>query len=127
MKIISLVSILVFAGCTSLQTVSLTSIPAQRSNVVKAQAEKTIFLGFNFDNDFVDQMESQLKNKCPNGQVTGILTKDEIVDYFLMIVWKHRVTATGYCLKAGTAANSFKDPRRPADENTVEASQGQNL
>lgn len=99
MKLKLLILSFLLSGCTSLQTVSLTSIPAQRSNVVKAEVSKTIILGFNFDNDFVDQLESQLKNKCANGQITGILTKDEVVDYFLMIVWKHQVTATGYCVK----------------------------
>jgi len=113
MKFIFALTLLCLTACTSLSTVSLTAIPAQRSKPVKAEASKTIFLGFNFDNDFVDQMESQLKNQCPNGQVSGILTKDEVVDYFLFIVWQHRVTATGYCVRPSTASLQ-KDPRHPS-------------
>ena len=107
MKFLSIFSMLLLSACTSLHTVSLTSIPAQRSNKVTAEVSKTIILGFNFDNDFVDDLENQLKNKCPNGIISGILTKDEIVDYFIMFVWKHHVVATGYCNRAGTASNSL--------------------
>lgn len=118
MKSLSLIFLIpFFTGCVSLNTLSLTSIPAQRSNIVKADVSKVIFLGFNFDNDFVDQLEGQLKNKCPNGVVSGILTKDEVVDYFLLIVWKHQISATGYCVKGGIASRS-KDSRHPtADES----------
>ncbi len=85
-------------GCTSIQSVSLTSIPSNRSNVVQAEASKTVILAFNFNNDFVDQMTDDLKKQCPNGQVKGILTKDERIMYFLFFVWKYRITATGYCV-----------------------------
>ena len=103
------------SSCTSLQTLSLTSIPAKRDKAVKTEASKIIFLGFNFDNDFVDEMTTDLKRQCPNGVVSGVLTKDEVVDYFLMIVWKHRVTATGYCVQANQASN-LKAPRTPGSE-----------
>jgi len=124
--ILVLTSILGLNACTSLATVSLTTIPAQRNSVVKAEASKTIFLGFNFDNDFVNDMENQLKRQCPNGIISGILTKDEVIDYFLFIVWQHRVTATGYCTKAnGTAdqAPRLKTDRNPAQESDSGAEQ----
>jgi len=109
MKFLLPLSLLILTACTSLSTVSLTSIPAQRSNVVTADVSKTIILGFNFDNDYVDDLENQLKNKCPNGVISGILTKDEIIDYFIMIVWKHHIVATGYCNKGtNTAMNGEK-------------------
>ena len=97
--------LLICMGCTSLHTVSLTTIPAQRNKVIKAEASKVVFLGFTFDNDFIDDMEVQLKNQCPNGVVSGILTKDEVVNYFLFIVWQQKVSARGYCVKPVTALN----------------------
>ncbi|MEY4630571.1 MAG: hypothetical protein RIQ81_691 [Pseudomonadota bacterium] len=86
------------AGCVSLQSVSLTQIPAKRDNKVTASTDKWIILGFNFDNDYVDKLTEKLKDKCENGQIRGILTKDETTSYFL--VFKRSVTATGYCIKA---------------------------
>jgi hypothetical protein len=85
-------------ACVSLQSVSLTPVPAKRENKVSASTHKWIILGFNFDNDFVDRVSEQLKDKCDNGQIRGILTKDEVTSYLL--VFKRTVTATGYCQKA---------------------------
>ena len=82
------------SGCASINSLSLTPIPADR---------KVIILGFNFDNDFVDGMVDDLRRQCPNVKVTGILTKDENINYFLYLVWKKQVTATGYCVTTGTA------------------------
>ncbi len=112
----ALTALIFLAGCTSIQSVSLTSIPAKKGKPVRAEISKTIFLGFNFNNDFVDELSSDLKRQCENGIVTGILTKDEIVDYFLMIVHSRRITATGYCLTADLAA--AKAPaRKSASDN----------
>lgn len=85
-------------ACVSLQSVSLTQVPAKRENKVSASTHKWIILGFNFDNDYVDKLTEQLKDKCENGQIRGILTKDEVTSYFL--VFKRSVTATGYCQKS---------------------------
>ncbi|MGE0631893.1 MAG: hypothetical protein AB7O96_05770 [Pseudobdellovibrionaceae bacterium] len=108
---------ILMSACTSLNTVSLTSIPSNRTNKITAEGSRTIFLGFNFDNDFVDRMNDDLKNQCPNGMVSGILTKDEVVNYFLMIVYKHRVTATGFCMKPNQAKNDFAKKRNPSSGN----------
>lgn len=93
-------------GCASLTSVSLTPIPAQRSHVVKTEKDKMVFLGFNFDNDFVNSAVADLKSQCPNGKVTGILTKDERIFYFLFFVWKMRLTAEGYCVAASQSAKA---------------------
>lgn len=101
-KLLGLGLALGLAGCASINSVSLTPVPAGRQNVVRSQVEKTIILGFNFDNDFINPIVQDLKRQCPNGTVTGILTKDEIISYFL--VYTHRVVATGYCSTATTAS-----------------------
>ena len=92
-----LVTMFVVSGCASVNSVSLTSIPAKKGKEIHAERSKTIFLAFNFDNDYVDEMTEDLKRQCPNGQVKGILTKDETIMYFLFIVYKRKVVATGYC------------------------------
>ena len=92
-------------GCASVNSLSLSSIPAVRNKEVRSERSKTIFLGFNFNNDFIDEMADDLKSQCSNGMVKGILTKDEVINYFLMIVWSHKVTATGYCVQARNTAS----------------------
>ena len=88
----------VLSGCASVNSVSLTSIPPQRSQVVKSEASKVIVLGLNFNNDFVDEVSEGLQAQCPKGKVSGILTKDEVMDYFLYMVYKRRITAQGFCV-----------------------------
>ncbi len=86
-------------GCRSIQSVSLTQIPSKREKAVQATASRWIFLGFNFDNDYVDEITTQLKQACPKGQVRGILTKDEHVIYFPLFVHLREVHAKGYCVQ----------------------------
>ncbi len=86
-------------GCRSIQSVSLTQIPSKREKEVQASASRWIFLGFNFDNDYVDEITNQLKQACPKGQVRGILTKDEHVVYFPLFVHLREVHAKGYCVQ----------------------------
>ncbi|RYZ63353.1 MAG: hypothetical protein EOP05_23755 [Proteobacteria bacterium] len=87
-SLLLLTSIFVISGCASINSVSLTPVPAKRSQVVTAQVEKT-------DNDYIDGLVTELKQKCPNGIVSGILTKDETISYF--IVYTKRISATGFC------------------------------
>ena len=95
---------LTLSACASLNSVSITPIPAERKNQVSAQAERWIILGFNFDNDYADRVSSDLSQRCPHGKVSGILTKDESYMYFLFFVMKHKVTATGYCASTYASA-----------------------
>ena len=88
------------ASCVHLNSVSLTQIPEKRTNKVSASSDKWIFFLLNFDNDYVDKINDDLKEKCPGGKIQGILTKDEVTYYFLALVLKRKVTATGYCSKA---------------------------
>ena len=105
-KFLVLLASLSFVGCASVNSVSLSSIPAARNKEVKAEASRVIILGFNFNNDFVDNMAEDLKAQCPNGVVRGILTKDEVIQYFLFFVWERKVSATGYCSQARNTASA---------------------
>ena len=99
MRILLLSSLLVMSSaCQSLQSVSLTQIPAQRNKKIEAEASRFIFFGMNFNNDYVDTLVEELKDKCEGGVVRGILTKDVAVNYFLMLLHTRKITATGYCL-----------------------------
>lgn len=88
---------LMLGGCVSLSSASLTQIPVKRDNKVSAESKKLIFLGLTFDNDYVDKARDDLARKCPNGKVSGILTKDEFIAYFPPFVWARRIEAEGYC------------------------------
>lgn len=85
-------------GCASLNSVSVTPVPGHRAHQVTAQVSKLIILAFSFDNDFIDPLVQELKQRCPNGVISGILTKDETISYVL--AHTRRVTATGYCQSA---------------------------
>ena len=85
----------ILAGCTSLQSVSLTQVPGDRSRPLHAEVSDTAFLGIHFDNDFVEPLQTELMRQCPHGKVTGILTKQE--SSFYVVVQTRRVIATAYC------------------------------
>lgn len=97
LKTIALVLVTSLVGCASVNSVSLTPIPANRDHKVSASAQRWIILGFNFDNDFIDPLVDDLKQQCPQGVVSGILTKDETYSYLL--VFKKQVNVTGYCYR----------------------------
>ena len=89
-------SLAALAGCTSLQSVSVTQIPSDRSRPLHAEVSNTAFLGIHFTNDFIEPLTAQLMSQCPRGRVTGILTKQEASLY--VVVQTRRVVATGYCV-----------------------------
>jgi type IV pilus biogenesis protein CpaD/CtpE len=94
--ILSALALASLAGCTSLQSVSVTQIPADRSRPLHAQVSNTALLGIHFDNDFIEPLTANLMRQCPQGRVTGILTKQESSVY--VIIQVRRVVATGYCV-----------------------------
>lgn len=95
---ITLAAILSLSGCMSLNSVSLTQIPSDKGQLVSASAHDWLFLGFTTQNDFVDEAINNLKQECPNGKLTGVLTKHQTTAYVL--VFKREVIASGYCKKA---------------------------
>lgn len=100
LRVIAIMLVSMMTGaCAYLNSVSLTPIPKERSNQIQVQKHKWVIFGFNFDNDFVDEMNEELKDKCPSGKATGLLTKDEAILY--PFVHKRVVTVTGYCVAQG--------------------------
>ncbi len=96
-KIISAIGLFGLTHCASLNSVSLTQIPKDRTQKIQADSSKWVFFALNFNNDYVDQVTESLRAKCPQGKVTGILTKYVTTAY--VFVFKHEVTAEGYCVK----------------------------
>ncbi len=96
--IVGLMSLIILSSCSHVSTVSQTSIPKDKSNVVTAKVENNIIFLFNFNNDYVDNLTKQLIDQCPKGSVKGILTKDENIVYFPIIFHKNVITAKGYCV-----------------------------
>jgi hypothetical protein len=92
----SIAALATLAGCTSLQSVSITQIPGDRSRPLHAEVSNTALLGIHFSNDFIEPLTGDLMRQCPRGRVTGILTKQESSLY--VIVQVRRVVATGYCV-----------------------------
>ena len=104
-------SLAALAGCTSLQSVSVTQIPSDRSRPLHAEVSNTAFLGIHFTNDFIEPLTAKLMAECPRGRVTGILTKQESSLY--VIVQTRRVVATGYCVYDPT-------PAQPAEATAMQ-------
>lgn len=98
--IIAILVSLGLSSCATLESVSLTQIPAKRKDVVSVESSRVIVFFMNFDNDFVDDLNEKLRRKCEGGEIKGILTKDEAVNYFLWLVYRRRVTARGFCVKS---------------------------
>lgn len=82
-------------ACVSLNSVSLTQIPQDRSKQITAQSDSWTLLGIAFNNDFVDEVTLKLRSQCPDGKVQGVLTKHQNTLYFLAM--KREVIATAYC------------------------------
>ena len=94
-----LISLFILGSCSHLSSVSQTSIPKDKSNIVTAKVERNIIFFLNFNNDYVDNLTAQLMAQCPKGSVKGILTKDQNITYFPIVFHKVVITASGYCVE----------------------------
>lgn len=89
-------------ACASLNSVSYTNIPADRSHPVEEEASSWSIFGIYFSNDFVDEVHDGLKSKCPGGRITGIATKYESRLY--VFITKRHIEAHGFCEQPAAAA-----------------------
>ena len=79
-----------------MNTVSLSSIPAERDQVVSAESSRFLFLGISFSTEFVDEAVKSLRSQC-NGKVEGIITKFETHNYFLFLFMNEKISVKGFC------------------------------
>lgn len=88
------------SSCAALHSVSMTPVPKVKKKTVKVELTNWAFLGIHFSNDFVDELPEQLKAQCPNGRITGLMTKFSTKWYVL--VQNRIVESVGYCEDAGS-------------------------
>ncbi|MBN2433974.1 MAG: hypothetical protein JXK07_01760 [Spirochaetes bacterium] len=98
MMLLLMLFMLSLTMCTTLHSVSLSQIPKNRNQNIYAEAGDWAFLGINFSNDIVEEAQNSLRAKCPNGKITGILTK--FADYNYLFVVKREVTLNAFCVSA---------------------------
>lgn len=98
------------SACAQLHSISITEIPMQRDRVVQAELDNFAFLGLHFSNDFVDELREQLREQCPHGRVTGIMTKFNT--YWYVLLERREVTARGFCVETPETAQTSKPRRR---------------
>lgn len=96
-KLGCLAAALLMAGCTSLQSVSISQIPQDRSQRVVAESDQWSLLGIAFSNDFVDEAMRDIQQQCPQGQVEGVLTQYDHTFFFPILV--RTVEVTGFCVE----------------------------
>ena len=87
---------LALSACASLGSVSITQVPSDRSHPIEAESHDWTIFGIAGDNDFADDVPKQLHKQCPNGKVTGLITKSE--SKLWVFVARRRVTARGFCV-----------------------------
>lgn len=85
------------AGCVSLRSVSLTSVPESRDSLVQAKESEIVIMGIASNNDFVDDVARTLGRQCQGGRIQGILTKHYSTTYVYWLIEKRTVEARGYC------------------------------
>ena len=100
-------------GCASVKSFSLTQVPADRSRPIQAQADDWSFLGINFSNDFVSEIQPKLLEQCPHGDVRGVLTKQESTLWILFL--NREITATAYCVSPQRAEARSAEPAAPVE------------
>ncbi|MCJ8318343.1 MAG: hypothetical protein MJK12_01830 [Colwellia sp.] len=86
---------LLLTGCTGLNTVSMTQVPAKRDNIITTNSSSWNFIGINFSNAFADQAIENLKAQCPTGKIEGVYTKHQTTGYIL--VFKREIIVSAYC------------------------------
>jgi hypothetical protein len=99
---------MIASGCASLNSVSMTQVPTDRSHPIEETVSNWAFLGIHFTNSFADEAIENLQKKCPNGRITGVYTKYEGYVYFLMT--KRVVTAKAFC-ESKSAQQAYYDKK----------------
>lgn len=99
-------------GCTSLQSVGVTSIPKERGRPVETSENNVALLGIHFDNTFADEVPEKLRQQCPDGKITGVFSKYESTWYVL--VQNRSVTVKAFCVTGEAPATQA--PAAPPPE-----------
>ena len=107
---------LLSSSCTYTRAIALTNVPRERGKEIEARVERFMFLGIAFDNDDVPKLVDKLRDKCPNGMVRGILTKDLSTSYIIFV--ERKTIATGYCVKDNLVDDEITPETKTAELET---------
>ena len=86
--------LIIFSGCSTIQSVSVTSFQPNNETMVKAFDRGVSFLGVTLPNL---EVAKKLKDQCPNGAVNGV--KTTLVSQNVILFQAYELTAIGYCTK----------------------------
>lgn len=111
-RLVALVLSLSLCGCASVHSLSLSPVPEFRARPVATEAHDWSFLGINFENGFIDHLESDLRKQCPGGKVSGVFTRYET--FFYVLVLKRQVRASGFCVPPPPPRPPEPTPTAPA-------------
>jgi hypothetical protein len=81
--------------------------PQSAGQVVSAHSEQFVFLGFTGSIDYVDQAYDDLQQKCPKGDIVGIVTEYQTALGFLS--WKNHIYLKGLCTGEKSSKRSSRD------------------
>lgn len=103
MKILStlLVSAALLTGCMhSIHQVHVSDFepfdPFESGEIVKANSEQFVILGFVSQTSYVDKAYKELQAKCPKGRVQGITTQYSTSLNFFS--WTNKILMQGLCV-----------------------------
>lgn len=87
------------AGCVTVDSISVSQVPAQdaRKKIVKASASRPVILLIPFGTSFVEEARKDLQAQCPNGDIEGLVSKQESVAYPFVSI--SRLNLRGYCVE----------------------------
>lgn len=66
--------------------------------LIEAQTEQKVIMGFTQDTNYVNQAFDQLKQQCSSGRVEGINTRYSTSLGFFS--WTNKIRMRGYCVKS---------------------------
>ncbi|MEK6606601.1 MAG: hypothetical protein AABZ30_02970 [Myxococcota bacterium] len=101
LRALVLVAALAAQGCATLNSVSMTRVPADRSHAIQSEAWTWGIFGIYFTNNFVDEAIDNLRGQCPAGRISGVYTKYS--GRFFLLWTTRTVDVAAFCESAAAA------------------------
>lgn len=73
----------------------------EQGQMIKAQSEQFVIMGFVQETDYVNQAKNRLINQCPQGQIIGIST--QFLTSLGFFSWTNKILMQGLCVKTSSA------------------------
>ena len=82
----------------SLHLYQADNLEGRTGQLIEAQTQQKVILGFTQDTNYANQAYDQLKRQCTNGRVEGINTRYSTSLGFFS--WTNKIHMRGYCVKS---------------------------